>query len=76
MTGYAQYVFSGGLKSVSEQNTNFFFDGQNHIVTSNAVAVNNLDINKYAMYRQYIWEAGVTTGNIISDVDNIANMSS
>jgi len=76
LNDYAASVFSGWLKSVSQQNTTFFFDWVNHTVSSSWIPVNNLDINKYAMYRKYFQDSAFTTWTIINDVDEIANASS
>ena len=72
LTGYANSVFSWWLKSVSEQNTHYFFDWSDHIITSNPVVVNDLDIHHYAMYRKYFHDSAYTTSTIIQDVDYMA----
>jgi len=37
---------------------------------------NPMNMDKYAMYRKYYYDSGVTTGTITFDVDTIANNSS
>ena len=72
-TTFEQHVFSGWwMKSLARQATSFFFNGQTHTVTSNPVIVNNLDMNKYAMYRKYYNDSAYTLTTMLQDVDYMA----